>query len=41
MRHVIVTGAAGFIGSHFVDRLLSDGWTVTAVDNLIRSIHAR
>jgi UDP-glucose 4-epimerase len=30
----LVTGAAGFIGSTLVDRLLSDGHTVTAVDNL-------
>lgn len=32
-RHALVTGAAGFIGSHLVDSLLEDGWRVTAVDN--------
>jgi UDP-glucose 4-epimerase len=30
----LVTGAAGFIGSHLVDRLLADGGQVVAVDNL-------
>ncbi len=32
--HVLVTGAAGFLGSHLTDRLLSDGHAVLGVDNL-------
>jgi UDP-glucuronate 4-epimerase len=33
MRHALITGGAGFIGSHLVDRLLAEGWQVTALDN--------
>jgi UDP-glucuronate 4-epimerase len=33
-RHVLVTGAAGFIGMHVAERLLADGVAVTGADNL-------
>ncbi len=32
---ILVTGGAGFIGSHLCDRLVADGHDVTAMDNLI------
>ncbi len=31
----VVTGGAGFLGSHFCDRLLSEGHAVVCVDNLV------
>jgi dTDP-glucose 4,6-dehydratase len=33
--HAVISGAAGFIGSHFCDRLLAEGFEVTALDNLL------
>jgi len=34
-RTVLVTGGAGFLGSHLCDRLLDDGFRVIAMDNLL------
>ena len=35
-RRVLVTGGAGFIGSHVADAFLGAGWDVTVLDNLSR-----
>ncbi len=32
---ILITGAAGFLGSHLTDRLLSEGYTVIGMDNFI------
>ena len=34
MKRALVTGGAGFLGSHLCRRLLADGFAVTALDNL-------
>jgi nucleoside-diphosphate-sugar epimerase len=31
----VVTGGAGFLGSHLCDYLLAKGWDVLAIDNLV------
>jgi UDP-glucose 4-epimerase len=43
----LITGGAGFIGSHLAERLLAQGHHVTAIDNLVtgqaenlRALHA-
>ena len=36
---VLITGGAGFIGSHLADRLLADGHDVRALDNLDSQVH--
>jgi dTDP-L-rhamnose 4-epimerase len=36
---VLITGGAGFIGSHLADRLLADGADVRALDNLDPQVH--
>jgi len=35
LKRALVTGAAGFVGSHLVDRLITEGYRVTGLDNLI------
>ena len=35
MKRVLITGAAGFLGSHLCDRFIRDGYHVIGMDNLI------
>src|SRR5687768_7696052 len=39
IRSVLVTGGAGYIGSHVVDRLVSRGYQVAVLDNLEPQVH--
>ena len=34
-KRVVITGVAGFLGSHLADRFLQEGWEVVGIDNLI------
>ena len=35
MQRAVITGVAGFIGSHLADSLLERGWSVVGIDNLL------
>lgn len=37
--HILITGGAGFIGSHLADELLRAGYRVRALDNLTEQVH--
>ena len=41
MKKVTITGGSGFIGSFLVKRFLSEGYTVSVVDNLLRADQSR
>jgi len=38
-KNILVTGGAGFIGSHLVDGLIDRGYRVRVIDNLFKQIH--
>jgi len=35
MRRILITGGAGFLGSHLCDRFIAEGWRVVCMDNFI------
>lgn len=41
IKKVLITGGAGFIGSHLADELLGHGYDVRALDNLSEQVHGK
>jgi dTDP-L-rhamnose 4-epimerase len=39
MQQVLITGGAGFIGSHLADELLANGYRVRVLDSLVEQVH--
>ena len=40
-KNILITGGAGFIGSHLADELLSRGHSVRALENLTPQVHVK
>src|SRR6478609_1980947 len=40
-KKVLITGGAGFIGSHLADELLEKGYRVRVLDNLSEQVHGK
>jgi dTDP-L-rhamnose 4-epimerase len=40
-KNVLITGGAGFIGSHLADELLEHGYNVRVLDNLSEQVHGK
>ena len=34
-QRAVITGGAGFLGSHLCERFLAEGWSVLCIDNLL------
>lgn len=41
LKNILVTGGAGFIGSHLVDKLVQEGYNITILDNLTEQVHGK
>ena len=40
-KRILITGGAGFIGSHLADDLLEKGYSIRVLDNLIEQVHGK
>src|ERR1051325_6816843 len=38
-KHILITGGAGFIGSHVANELLSRGYRIRVLDSLVPQVH--
>src|SRR5690606_6832040 len=41
MKRILITGGAGFIGSHLCDELLKNNYSITVLDNLSEQVHGK